>query len=83
MTIKQCISKNGWQANTDTSQPYRSMDVSVTFENGGTLDETQFLINAYNADELTELFLEFCKENNLYQNTVVGITIVHVYENKA
>ena len=83
MTVKQCISKNGWQVNTDTSQPYRSMDVSVNFNNGETLDETQFLINAYNADELTELFLEFCKENNLHQNTVIGLTIVRVYENKA
>ncbi|WP_097006515.1 hypothetical protein [Lacrimispora amygdalina] len=82
MTIKQCISKNGWQINTDTSQPYRSMDVSVNFNNGG-LDETQFTINSYNVDELTKLFLEFCKENNIRQNTVTSITIVRVYEEKA
>lgn len=55
MTIKQCINEYGWQVNTDTSQPYRSMDVSVNFDNDG-LDETQFTINSYDVDELTKLF---------------------------
>lgn len=83
MTMKQCINKNGWQVNTDTSQPYRSMDVDVTFYNNGTLDETQFLIGSYNVDELTELFSEFCMENNIPKNTVVNIIVVRVYEKAA
>ena len=82
MTIKQCINKNGWQVDIDTSQPYRSMDVNVNFNNDG-LDETQFIINSYDVDELTKLFLEFCKENNIRQNTVTSITIVKVHEGKA
>lgn len=83
MTIKQCIRKKGWQLYADTSQSYRSMDVDVDFKNEGVLDETQFHINAYNENELTELFTEFCKENNLRRNTVVSVNIVQVYEGKA
>lgn len=83
MTVKQCISKYGWQINTDTSQPYRSMDVEVTFYNNGTLDETQFLIGSYNVDELTKLFSGFCNENNIPKNTVVSITVAKVYEKAA
>ena len=69
MTMKQCINKNGWEVNTDTSQPYRSMDVDVTFYNNG--------------NELTELFSEFCMENNIPKNTVVNIIVVRVYEKAA
>lgn len=75
MTIRQCIKKNGWQLECET-EGCRAMSVDVDFFNGTTNDETQFDITAYNADELAELFKEFCKENGYPYNRVTSITIV-------
>lgn len=82
MTIKQCI-KNGWKIEKNSGSPYRSMDVNIGFENDGIEDETQFLINSYDVNELTQLYSDFCKENNIPNNTVTYITIVQFYEEKA
>lgn len=83
MTIKQCIKEKGWQMESDTEPPYRSMDVSIGFQTDGFADETQFHINTYDVNELTELYSEFCKENNIPKNTVTSISIVQLYEEKA
>ncbi len=83
MTVKQCVKEKGWQIESDTEILYRSMDVSIGFENNGVVDETQFHINVYDVNELTELFSEFCKENNVPKNTVTSITVVQLYEEKA
>lgn len=83
MTIKQYIAKFGWQMEGVTCSLYRSMDVDVGFENNGVPDETQFQINAYDVDELTELFSEFCRENLIAKNTVTNISIVRLYVEKA
>lgn len=83
MTIKQYIKEKGWQMESDTELPYRSMDVDISFQTDGIADETQFHINAYDVNELTELFSEFCKENNIPNNTVTSINIVQIYAKKA
>ena len=78
MTIKQYIKKYGWGLGCD-SKPCRAMNVDIDFiNNEGKLDETQFSINAYNVNELDELFTEFCKENNFKRNTVTNISIVEM-----
>lgn len=83
MTIKQYIKEKGWQMECDTELPYRSMDVDISFQTDGIADEAQLHINAYDVNELTELFSEFCKENNIPNNTVTSINIVQIYEEKA
>lgn len=83
MTIKQCIKENGWQIDADNEGNInRSMDVDIDFENNGIMDETQFRITSYDVEELSGLFADFCKENNISANTVESITIVHFYQEK-
>lgn len=78
MTIKECITKYGWQTECNTGS-CRAMSVDVDFLNNlKLLNEVQLDINAYDADELSDLFADFCKENNFPTNTVVSITIVDV-----
>lgn len=84
MTIKQCIKKRGWGTDIDLNVPHRSMEVDIVFMNDeGREDETEFCINAYDVNELDELFTEFCKENGLKRNTVTNIIIVRTYEETA
>lgn len=83
MTINQCIKDRGWQMESSTATPYRSMDVNIGFINDGNADETQFHVNAYDVNELERLFSDFCKENNTPKNTVTSITIMQLYEEKA
>lgn len=76
MTIKDCINQNGWQTECDVSM-CRRMVVDVDFYNQNKLEEeTQFDIAAYDVDELSALFADFCKENSFRKNTVISITIV-------
>ncbi len=82
MTIKQIIKEKGWQMETDVNIPYRSMDVNICFQAGGIADETQLCINAYDVNELEELFSEFCKENNIPKNAVISVNIVQLYYGK-
>lgn len=47
--------------------------------NEGETDETQFTVSGSQkqmADELNELFREFCRENEFQTNTVTSITFV-------
>ena len=80
MTVKQFIKKHGWNISCDMSTPHRYMNVNVVFENNGQMDETQFSIKSFNGKELSTLFTDFCKENNLPANTVINIVVVQTAE---
>lgn len=78
MTIRQIIKKYGWQMKCDV-KPGRFMSVGIGFMNEkGKEDETQMDINAYDEQELSELFADFCRENQLLDDTVTYITIVQI-----
>lgn len=75
MTIRSFVKKHGWQTECDVAMA-RRMTVDINFENDGNPDETEFDIAAYNVNELSNLFADFCRENKLKANTVTGVTIV-------
>ena len=57
-------------------------EVDVLFDNKGAADETEFDIPPHHFDtgrgkceELEALWKDFCKENNLQQNTVISIRL--------
>lgn len=78
MTIKQFIRKYGWNMESKSrTGRWMSVDVSFTAPDGRS-DETSFDIEAYNEDELSDLFLDFCTENGFAVDTVCGITITAV-----
>ena len=77
MTIKQYIKKYGWNLECKSKICW-AMNVNIGFSNEGQDDETQFSIEAYDVDELNNLFADFCKENGFKQNTVTYITIVEM-----
>ena len=79
MTIKNLIKLQGWQAECDP-QGSRSMDVQVAFLNGTVIDETEFCIRSYDVAELNALYRDFCKENGLSNNSVIGVYIVKAYD---
>lgn len=55
------------------------MNVDVSFINSeGREDETQFSIKAYDTQDLSDLFNDFCKENNFKRDTVFAITVVEM-----
>lgn len=83
MTVNQYIKKHGWSVECDLSNPHRFQTVDISFENKEALnglDETEFDIPSYNVKELSVLFKDFCKENNLKSNTVRNIRIVAAAE---
>ena len=80
MNIKEHIKKIGWNVEAE-SKKCRYMNVDVSFVNSeGRDDETQFSIKAYDADELSRLFADFCKENGFKKNSVTCVTIVQMTE---
>lgn len=81
MKLKKYIKEKGWQTSC-APKPCRAMKVDVGFVADGEMQETQFEIRAYDADELEELFSEFCKENVFPQNTVCSVTIVEFGETR-
>lgn len=61
------------------SKPGRAMSVDIGFaDKEGREDETQIDINAYDEQELSELFADFCKENQFPINTVTCVAIVQI-----
>lgn len=80
MTIKNAVKKGKIGAQLCYSTPLcRAMIVHVDFINAEKReDETSFdlMANENAINELDELYTEFCKENNLKQNTVTSITVV-------
>ena len=83
MTIKEFVEKNGWYFNTEDNGG-GFWNVSIGFVNSAddNDDETEFSIKAYDVDELEELFDNFCKENELANNTVTYVSIVETVENE-
>ena len=80
MNIKEHIKKIGLNVEVE-SKKCRYMNVDVSFVNSdGRDDETQFSIKAYDADELSRLFADFCKENGFKKNSVTCIAIVQMAE---
>ena len=78
MTIRQCLKRNGWQQECKLEK-CRVMNVDICFINDEQrFDETQFSINAYDVDELDNLFTDFCKENGFKRNTVYNVVIVEM-----
>ena len=78
MTIKQYTKKCGWQIECDLKL-CGAMTVDVAFiDKEGKEDETQFDIRAFDRQELSDLFADFCKENKLPRNTVINIIIVQM-----
>lgn len=81
MTVKQFLKSGGnWEIRCDTKKPYRAMTVNVGFISSGNEDEVQFDIQAYNKNELSELFNEFCKENGYCPEAVTYIHVVQTAE---
>ena len=80
-TVKGYFRNGGkWIVDCDTSNPYRVMNVDVYFMNNGEEDKTQFSIKAYDTAELEECFHEFCKDNNVAENSIYAIYVVEVAE---
>lgn len=79
-TVIQYFDRGGkWNVECDTSMPYRVMDVDVAFTNSdGEDDEVQFSIKAYDKNELSSLFNQFCKEQGYPNNTVSNISVYNV-----
>ena len=86
MTVKQYFKNGGvWNFECDLISPYRVMAVDVDFEypdEEGEIkeDETQFDINAYDENELNDLFKDFLKENKIKIKDVIirSVTIIQV-----
>lgn len=81
MTIKQYIKKHGLQWDCDPGL-HRAMSIVITFINrDGEKDETEFSVSTQApVNELSELFLEFCKENGFPNNTVQYVSVVRAAE---
>ena len=79
MTVKECIAKNGWGVGEEAIDK-KAWNVDIGFINSETErdDETEFSITAYNDTELEELFVTFCKENQIADNTVTYISVVEM-----
>lgn len=77
MTVKECIAKNGWNVPENIKKAW---NVDIGFINTETEmeDETEFSISAYDENELSELFSEFCKENKIADNTVIYVSVVEM-----
>lgn len=77
MTVHECLRKVGWETDCDVLTGARSMVVDINFLNNNKVeDETEFLISAYDANELSELFSNFCKENGFSKNSVLHCVVV-------
>lgn len=78
MTVKGYIKKNGWIIDCNTKM-CRFMNVAVGFvNNSGMEDETEFSIAAYDENELSDLFDEFCKENGFKTNKVIYVAVTEI-----
>lgn len=83
MTIKQWIDINGWAINpNEPDGKFWNVDIGFINSEDRREDETEFTINAYDLDELEELFDNFCKENKIANNTVVYVAVVETADNE-
>lgn len=78
MNVKQFIKEYGWQMEC-ASRLGKAMSVNIGFtNNAGEDDEAQMDINAYDEQELSTLFDDFCKENGFSTNTVNYVVVVKI-----
>lgn len=78
MTIKQFLKQHGWQMECD-AKIGRAMSVAIGFlDANGKEDETQMDIHAYDEQELSRLFMDFCRENEFPTDTVTYVLIVQI-----
>lgn len=76
MNVEQFIREYGWRMECASRQG-KVMSVNIGFiNNAGRKDETQMDINAYDEQELSMLFGEFCKENRFSADTVDYVVVV-------
>lgn len=78
MTIKECMSR-GIQSKVNSVKRWQTVNVAFLNEKKA-MDETQFDVMAVTTksgkDELSQIYENFCTENNLPADTVKNITIV-------
>jgi hypothetical protein len=79
MTVIGYIEKNGWNVDVD-GHIGTCWNVDIGFVNSENRcdDETEFSISAFDANELEELFVDFCKENQINSNTVTYVSVVEM-----
>ncbi len=78
MTIKQCIKEKGWIMEVAEIKRFQSVDIAF-INNEGKEDETEFDISGACSDagteELAGLYDDFCKENEIKNNTVLAVIV--------
>lgn len=66
-----------WERECDIPETCGAMTVQIGFTHKEMEDdETEFCINAWDADELAELFKNFCEENHFEELSVCRIGVV-------
>lgn len=75
MTIGDWIKANGWNFDCCGKKTGKVMTVDISFTHSNVYDETSFDINAYDLAELTNLFQEFCEENDLSDILVTNVRV--------
>lgn len=68
-----------WDADFDIPKSCGAMTVQVGFSHKeNSMDETEFCVNAWDAEELTKLFGDFCKENRFEDVSINSLEVVRV-----
>lgn len=80
MTIREYIAERGWVMNVRPIPEMQAFSVRIGFMNEGNDDATEFDINAYDIDELENLYSTFCTEERIPINTVIYIEVIDVAE---
>ena len=73
------IEKISWKQECDMSVPFHAMTVQIGFSHDeNDNDETEFCINAWDKEELAELFEDFCESESIINATINSISIMRV-----
>ena len=79
MTINEYLKQKGLESRVKKFKKWASVNVGFSHADG-TFDETQLDImfpgTKAGAAELSELYSEFCRENNFAENTVENIVVI-------
>mgnify|MGYP003290878670 CR=1 FL=1 len=78
MTIREFIEERGWVMCVRPIPEMAAFSVRIGFDNNGHDDATEFDINAYDINELEELYFTFCTEERIPVNTVQYVEVVDV-----
>ena len=66
-----------WGVYCDIPDGHSAMTVQIGFSHtGAEFDETEFCITSWNAQELSELFREFCNENGFGNAHIQYVSVV-------